>query len=188
MQTKGTLYYVVGPSGVGKDSIIAKLRETQGNDNVVFLHRYITRPASAGSENHIALSPLEFKKRRAAGLFAMSWESHNLSYGLGIELNTFLEKGMNVVLNGSRGYLPQALEQYPDLHVILIQADKAILAKRLRARGRETEEEIQTRLERAEAFEVVAPQITSIENNTTLEEAVAALREVIRSTEKVSSY
>lgn len=183
MENSGTLFYVVGPSGVGKDSILNLLRAAQGNEKIIFLHRYITRPANAGNENHIALTPLEFEKRKTAGLFAMSWESHGLSYGLGTELNDYLAKGYHVIMNGSRGYLPEALNLNPDLHVILIQADKTILAERLRARGRETEAEIQERLERAEAFKVEAPKRTIIENNGTLEEAVeqfiSVLREVV---------
>lgn len=182
MKQKGTLFYVVGPSGVGKDSIINALRANQGTEHIIFLHRYITRPADAGNENHISLSRLEFQKRKNEGLFAMDWESHGLCYGIGNELNSYLEKGFHVIMNGSRGYLREALTRYPDLHVILVQADLAILEDRLRSRGRETNSEIQERLSRAAAFTVEAPTLTIIENNGSLASAVEALRSVISKT------
>lgn len=55
----GQLYYVIGPSGSGKDSIISALREQFVKDLVV-AHRYITRAADAGGENHVELSDDEF--------------------------------------------------------------------------------------------------------------------------------
>ena len=53
----GTLFYVVGASGAGKDSLLAYARAALGGGTPVFFaHRYITRPAEAGGENHVALS------------------------------------------------------------------------------------------------------------------------------------
>ncbi len=53
----GRLFYVVGASGAGKDSLIEYARNALGSrDAVVFAHRYITRPPTARGENHVALS------------------------------------------------------------------------------------------------------------------------------------
>ncbi len=51
----GKLIWLMGPSGSGKDSLLAELRLREQTQLLV-AHRYITRDASAGSENHIALS------------------------------------------------------------------------------------------------------------------------------------
>ena len=53
----GTLFYVVGASGVGKDTLLnfVKSKITVG-EKVLFAHRYITRDAFSGGENHIELS------------------------------------------------------------------------------------------------------------------------------------
>lgn len=68
---------MVGPSGAGKDSVLGYLREQlPAGRPVIFAHRYITRPADAGVENHVALSPAEFRLRREAGLLCFSWDSH----------------------------------------------------------------------------------------------------------------
>jgi ribose 1,5-bisphosphokinase len=66
------LFYVMGPSGAGKDSVLRGARaQLEPADRIVFAHRYITR-APEPSENHIALSPEEFALRDEAGLFAMT--------------------------------------------------------------------------------------------------------------------
>ena len=68
---EGSLVYVMGPSGAGKDSVLGRARSLlPPAAPVVFAHRYITRPAEAGGENHVALTRDEFATRRACGLFA----------------------------------------------------------------------------------------------------------------------
>lgn len=59
----GKLIWLMGPSGSGKDSLLAALRQREQTQLLV-AHRYITRDASAGSENHIALSEQEFLPAR----------------------------------------------------------------------------------------------------------------------------
>ena len=58
----GKLIWLMGPSGSGKDSLLAEFRLREQTQLLV-AHRYITRDASAGSENHIALSEREFFSR-----------------------------------------------------------------------------------------------------------------------------
>ena len=100
---QGQLFYLLGASGAGKDSLIDYARQhVAPTDKILFAHRYITRDAHAGGENHIALSADEFHLRRAHGLFAMSWVSHGLAYGVGIEVTHWLDKGFHVIVNGSR--------------------------------------------------------------------------------------
>ena len=79
-----------------------------GSAPILFAHRYITRPVTGTSENHIVLTPEEFQLRKTGGLFALDWESHNLYYGIGREINDWMISGYHVVVNGSRQYLPVA--------------------------------------------------------------------------------
>ncbi len=140
---------MVGASGCGKDSLIAYAREhLKASELVCFAHRYITRPPGEGGENHIALKLGEFLKRLEKGFFAMHWQSHRYHYGIGIEIDHWLSKGCRVVVNGSRAYLPDARDRYPNLKVIWIDASPKELRRRLEARGRETAKQITTRLER----------------------------------------
>jgi len=147
MEAKGRLFYLIGPSGAGKDSLISYARQRlDGEAAIVFAHRYITRPPLANDENHIALSENEFQARLEKGFFAMHWRSHGFCYGIGIEIDLWLARQCDVVVNGSRSYLPNAMDLYPDLRVILLDVSDGQLKYRLQTRGRETGKEVRTRL------------------------------------------
>lgn len=172
IMAEGKLFYVIGPSGSGKDSLMRYGRERlAGSPDVVFAHRYITRPVELHGENHVALSETEFDARLAASLFAMHWGSHGLRYGIGREINLWLAKGCNVVMNGSREYLPEARRGYPALIPVLVAVSPEVLAARLRARGRETEDQITRRLERSRQFVRPEGQVETIQNDGELREA-----------------
>lgn len=161
---EGRLFYVIGPSGSGKDTLLRYAREKLAcNPKIVFAHRYITRPFNSGGENHVALSDEEFDARLTGGLFAMHWASHGCRYGVGREINMWLAKGCNVVLNGSRAYLVHARGIYPELVPVWIEVSGEVLAQRLRARGREPESEILARLARATLY--AAPADSVVINN-----------------------
>ncbi|SDH29408.1 phosphonate metabolism protein/1,5-bisphosphokinase (PRPP-forming) PhnN [Roseospirillum parvum] len=178
-RTPGRLVYVVGPSGAGKDSLLGALAgrlETSGEKAppITIAHRYITRPAGAGGEAHVALSPADFARRRAAGAFCLDWQSHGLSYGVGVEVESWLAGGLWVVVNGSRGHLAAALGRFPDLMLVVVRVAPAELKRRLLTRGRETAEEIAERLARADAFAVDHPGRVEIDNSGPLDRAADA--------------
>ncbi len=148
----GRLIWLVGPSGSGKDSLLAALRQRE-HAQIVVAHRYITRPANAGSENHIALSEHEFFTRAERQLFALSWHANALYYGVGIEIDVWLHAGFDVVVNGSRAHLPQAKARYANaLLPVCLQVSPDVLRSRLEQRGRETSKEIAQRLDRAARY------------------------------------
>lgn len=160
------LFYVTGPSGSGKDSVMSLIR-VQQPESLLVAHRYITRPAHAGGENYIELTPEEFEVRKSMALFAMDWEANGFQYGIGAEVDDWLTKGINVMVNGSREYLPQALEKYgKQLVPVVIYVPEAVLAQRLRARGRENDAMIQQRLARAKAFLGACPQNSIVLDNS----------------------
>lgn len=170
---EGPLFYVVGASGAGKDSLIQYARDALGDAHgVVFAHRYITRPVTAGGENHIALTRSEFILRGRNGLFAIAWESHGFHYGVGIEIDAWLAKGLTVVVNGSRRHIPIARKRYPRLQVVWVTAPRDLRAARLAQRGRESRPEIKARLQR-DASPGMAPdgEALHIDNDGPLESA-----------------
>lgn len=180
---KARLFYVVGASGCGKDSLLHYARESlAGNTDFVFAHRYITRPHEAGGENHVALSEAEFDARLAHKLFSLHWQSHGLRYGIGCELNQWLAKGLTVMLNGSRAYLEQACRNYPELVPVLIEVSPDVLRARLQARGRESEAGIESRLLRANEFKgLYHPKLLRFSNDAALEKTGPAFIAIIRS-------
>lgn len=176
----GRLIYVMGPSGAGKDTLLEFARARLAGSRVLFAHRYITRTADAGGENHVHLSDDEFDTRAALGLFALAWQGNQLRYGIGIEIDEWLARGCTVVVNGSRGHLADALERYPSLEVVLIDAHPTVLAARLNARGRESADQVQARLARRVSLDV--PQgvtMRTIDNSGMLEDAARALLDLL---------
>lgn len=166
----GKLFYVIGASGVGKDSLLRYARAQLEADKLVFAHRYITRPVELTGENHIQLSNSEFHLREQMGCFKFSWQAHGLSYGLGVEVDAWLQKGLSVVMNGSRGYLDKASQLHPSIVPVLIKVELPLLKTRLEARGRETSDEIAERLVRAQQFESLShPNLWVVDNNLPLE-------------------
>ncbi|TVM33432.1 phosphonate metabolism protein/1,5-bisphosphokinase (PRPP-forming) PhnN [Oceanidesulfovibrio marinus] len=178
--SSGRLVYVMGPSGAGKDSVLNEARRQLGGSPTAFAHRYITRPADAGGENHVTLSEEEFACRRDRSLFLFHWHSHGLFYGAGIELLDWMYRGFTVVLNGSREYWPQARERIPNIEGVLITARSEVLRQRLQDRGRESDAAIKERIRRNTALESDMPGVRVIDNSGDLSHATSELVDFLR--------
>ncbi|MBY4676073.1 phosphonate metabolism protein/1,5-bisphosphokinase (PRPP-forming) PhnN [Marinobacterium arenosum] len=177
----GTLFYLIGASGSGKDSLLAGCRKRLlPHHRCTVAHRYITRAADIGGENHIQLSEAEFDMRAELGMFAMQWQSHGYRYAIGSEIEQWLAKGINVLVNGSRAHLAEAIRRYPKLVPVLVEVDASRLRQRLRQRGRESDAEIEQRLaHHARLATQLPPQTRRIDNNGRLEDAVEALLDIV---------
>lgn len=166
----GRLIYVVGPSGAGKDSVLEYARTRLNADaGIIFARRFITRDPVVGGEQHIPVSTYDFERIRSQGYFTLYWDANGLRYGIGKEIRTWMSLGFDVVINGSREYLPRALEQFPDALIICITAPVDIIRDRLHQRGRESTDEIEKRIERASMPTVASGHhLTTITNDGTL--------------------
>lgn len=172
---------VVGPSGAGKDTLMAHAaRFFEGRDDVFFVRRVITRDAAAGGEDHDGVSEAEFETLEKAGRFAVSWGAHGLHYGIPAETKEAVAKGLLVVANGSRSALPHFKAAYPCLVVINVTASPEVLATRLEARGRESRDEILRRLERSSLAVSGDYQVVTIDNSGSLETAAQAMIEALQ--------
>ena len=180
--TQGYLFYLIGPSGAGKDALLTYARQQIGGHlPVLFAHRYITRPSQAGGENYIALTQAEFDQRQQRGLFALNWQSHQNSYGLGIEIESWMQAGVHVVVNGSREYLPVASQRFAQMRVILLEVSPEIIRQRLVERGRETADEINARIEHNQQLAAVShPHLHVLNNDTPLTETGARFIDLLK--------
>ena len=164
----------MGPSGAGKDSVLGHARSLlPPGAPVVFAHRYITRPADSGGENHVALSREEFATRRAYGLFAYHWNAHGNDYGVGREIHDWRAAGLTVVVSGSRDHFLRTGGLDSQARPVLITAPAERLRQRLAGRGRESAIEAAERLQRADAYEVDDPRLVTIVNDGSLDDAAA---------------
>lgn len=168
----GRLVAVVGPSGSGKDSIIRGAMGALAGQQVFFARRVITREADL-HEDHVPISPAAFRVMEADGAFAFAWEAHGLSYGVPREVDDMLLDGATVILNVSRAIVPLLRERYAHLTIAAVSVDQQHLAQRLTGRGRETQDEIVQRLARAPQHALIGPDVVHINNNGSLEDAVA---------------
>lgn len=146
----GQLIYVVGPSGSGKDSIIQALSE---HKQVTVMRRVITRQGDSIGEVADAVDANTFEQMKADGQFSMSWQANGLSYGIPLSMDTYLQAGHVVVVNGSRKYCETLSQQYPNALVVLVTVKTELLRKRLEQRNRESSLEIEQRLQRNALFE-----------------------------------
>lgn len=168
--THGRLIAVVGPSGVGKDSVIDGLCRVRPALHRV--RRVITRAADAGGEDFDARSQDDFEAMVAQGLFCLDWPAHGLRYGIRADVPMRLAQGEDCIVNLSRAVLSDAASLVPDLVVLVLNASPKVLQERLAGRARETEAEIAARLARAAACVPADLNVMSVSNDGPLDDTV----------------
>jgi ribose 1,5-bisphosphokinase len=176
---KGRLIYLIGPSGSGKDSVLDAARERLAERGVRIARRVITRSAEAVGESAEAVSHDEFDRLERSGAFAMSWRANELAYGIPSQIDRWLAAGDDVLVNGSRGYLPAARERYPELLAVLLGVRPEVLRQRLLKRNRETPEQVEARLARNARFEEALDEVFLLDNSGDLQDSVDKLLRLI---------
>jgi ribose 1,5-bisphosphokinase len=144
------LLVIVGASGAGKDSVLTGWLASLPHGLAPHrARRTITRDAGDASENHEAIDEAGFHAALEAGAFAFAWQAHGLQYGVRwLELEPLMQ-GRWVVMNGSRGHLPELRATAPQAHVIEVVAPDDLRRARLARRGREAAPSVNDRLVRA---------------------------------------
>jgi ribose 1,5-bisphosphokinase len=175
----GVFIAVVGPSGAGKDTLIARAREALRGHNVHFVRRVVTRPADAKAEDHDCLDEAAFRAAEAGGAFALSWRAHGLSYGLPACVDETIATGGVAVANVSRAAVPMLKDRYARVIVVHVTASQEERARRLAARGRETVQSISARLARTAAGIPAISGAVEIDNSGAVEDAASRLIAVI---------
>jgi phosphonate metabolism protein PhnN/1,5-bisphosphokinase (PRPP-forming) len=171
----GVLLLVVGPSGAGKDTLIAGARAALDGKRFVFPRRTISRPAQAGGEDHIAATADDMTRRTARGEFALAWSAHGHDYGIPASISDDLDAGRHVVVNVSRTVIDAARRDFARVGVVVVVAPRDALKERLGKRGREDAAAVDRRLARATAYEVTGDAVVEVVNDATVEEGVARL-------------
>ncbi len=188
--TRGCFVAVAGPSGAGKDTLIACAAERLAREPwICFVRRVITRPADPASEDHDSLSEEAFRRAEAAGAFSLTWGAHGLRYGLPASVDEQLAQGVSVVANVSRQCLDRAARRFGPLQVVQVTVRPELLAERLAARRREKAAYIAARLQRQVPLELPTPhcRLLEIDNSGELETAVSRFLEYLRSLRLPSS-
>lgn len=169
--TDGRLIAVVGPSGVGKDSVMFGLEDALPNIHRV--RRIITRAPNLGGEDYDAATDAEFDIMVRDDVFALHWGAHRLRYGIPVTVKYQLNKGTDCLVNFSRSALSDAAGIFSNFLVLNITASPETLANRLAARGRETTEEIAQRISVADKPLPQGLDVIHVSNDGALSDTIA---------------
>lgn len=166
----GRLIAVVGPSGVGKDSVMRALAARV--PDLYRVRRVITRPADPDSEDFQSVTPAQFAQMAGQGAFCLSWQAHGLHYAVPRDVCARVAAGQDCTVNLSRGVLGRLPALFERVLVLSLTATPAVLAGRLAHRGRESAQDIAERLARDGAGLPNGLDIVQIPNDGALDAAV----------------
>jgi len=176
--TPGRLIAVVGPSGVGKDSVMRGLADVSRNLHLV--RRVITRAPELGGEDYDAVSVAQFRDLANNGAFVVHWGAHGLHYGIPQTVRYQLNKGTDCLANFSRKALQAGADAFPNFLVLNITAKPETLAARLATRGRESDAEIAKRLAEANKPLPSGLDVTTVSNDGPLEQTIARAAQLLQ--------
>lgn len=158
----GGFVFVVGPSGAGKDTLIALAqRALAGDPAFVFPRRLVTRPSSQW-EDHDSLDPDDFQAGEREGRFALSWRAHGLGYALPRAALDAAWDGRIVVCNVSRTAIEEGRRFLPNPVVVEVTAPTELLARRLAERRRGEDGDLRERLVRSRRIGEIAADVTIV--------------------------
>ena len=118
----GRFVLIVGPSGAGKDTLIAGARAACADTaNVAFPRRVVTRAISE-AEFHDSLDIADFDRAVKDGKFALWWEAHGHRYGIPSSVDVAIRAGSVVVTNVSRAIVSAVRRRYAHVETVLAAA------------------------------------------------------------------
>jgi ribose 1,5-bisphosphokinase len=184
---KGKLFFIVGNSGSGKDSLIKEVLKNYPKElkPLIVPKRYITRPPSPDTEDFISITEKEFRDMLDKGEFLFHWGIYHKFYAVKKDIMTKIEEGYSILVNISRKILEEAREKYSFLRIIFVHVPFEITAQRIKERDREDPKELQERLERARKNQDLEIADFVVDNSGDLQTAGKQLLEyIIKEVEK----
>ncbi|WP_069130918.1 guanylate kinase [Rhodohalobacter halophilus] len=184
MSKRGKILILVSPSGGGKSTMTKRL--LRDFDKIKFSVSATTRPPRKGEEDGVHyhfLTKENFKQKVADGDF-LEWEEfyNGTMYGtLRSVVENELNKGYFILLDIDVLGAKNVKELYGDeaLALFIKPPSLQVLKERLIARGTESEETLNTRIERAEKELEYASDFDTVIVNDDLETAYNQIKETV---------
>ena len=178
------VFVITGPSGVGKGTLIRSLRERM--PELALSVSATTRAPRPGEEDGVDyhfLTDADFQRRVEAGEFVEHATYSGRRYGtLRSELDRSVRAGRPVVLEIEVQGARQVAETMPEAQRIFIAPpSEQALHDRLIGRGTDSPEDVERRLATAREELRAQKEFPHVVYNDRLEDAVAALEELVRS-------
>ncbi len=183
MKTRGVLYVISGPSGVGKGTICQKLIERNKNISVsVSATTRAPRPIDKDGVTYFFKTKEEFRAMIDADKF-LEWAVYNDNYyGTPAEaVDEKLNSGKDVILEIEVQGALKVMERRPDaVSIFIAPIAEKVLYERLRGRGTETEEQIEKRVNAAKAELEQKGKYDYIVINDVLETAICDIENIMK--------
>lgn len=182
IKAKGLVIVVTGPSAVGKGTICRAL--LQESPDIRFSVSCTTRPARPGEIDGVEyffVSHQEFE-RKIEHSELLEWaEVYGNYYGTPRDfVEQITDQGQDIILDIDRVGARAVREAYPGaVSVFVIPPSMRALAQRISARGTETPESVQRRLQEAPVWIEEGMQYDYVIINDSLPTAVHQLRAII---------
>lgn len=176
------MFVVSGPSGAGKGTLIrGALSRTPDLAVAVSATTRAKRPGEADGREYHFMSRAEFARLVEAGAFLEHAEFAGNRYGtLNSELDRIMQTGRSVILEIELQGARNVRRVRPDCVSVFIEPPSLDeLARRLRARATDAEEEIAARLEVARTEMAARDEFDHVILNDRAERATAALVSII---------
>jgi len=177
------LFVISGPSGVGKGTLIGRVRERLPQLEVATsATTRPRRPGEQGAREYHFLSPEEFERGVREGDFLEHVEFAGHRYGtLRSEVDRRLAQGSSVVLEIDVPGAREIKHQVPDAVLVFIAPpDMGDLEQRLIARGANSDDEIAARLRIANSEIQARDDFQHVIVNDDVDRAASQLTELIR--------
>jgi guanylate kinase len=181
---RGRLFVITGPSGVGKGTLIRRLREdVPGIDLSVSATTRAPREGEREGEHYHFMDAGEFDRRVAAGDFLEHADYASHRYGtLRSEVEPRLARGESVVLEIEVQGARQVSRTTPDAVLVFIAPpSRETLRERLEGRGTDSPEQIARRLQVADRELAAHDEFAHEIVNDDVERAAAELATLVRS-------
>lgn len=151
----GKLFVISGSSGAGKTTLVAaaleKLQKHYSIERIITYTTRTKRPGEIEGEDYYFISENEFKKKIEEGFFIEWSHWYDNYYGSPISILEDIKKGTSFIIVLDQSGAKAIFEQYSEAILIWIQPSSlSLLIGRLKKRGKNTLEEIEKRLKKAE--------------------------------------